>query len=49
MSKFLPIHPVQRDGGLIAGAIGKKTFELIWGAFDGTKRRPSPSTARSRS
>jgi Protein of unknown function (DUF4235) len=33
MSKFLFI-PFSVIGGILAGAVGKKTFELIWGAFD---------------
>ena len=33
MSKLLFI-PFSVLGGILAGAIGKKTFELIWGAFD---------------
>ena len=33
MSKFLFI-PFSVIGGMLAGAIGKKTFELVWGAFD---------------
>ena len=33
MSKFLFI-PFSVLGGMLAGVIGKKTFELIWGAFD---------------
>ena len=33
MSKFLFI-PFSVLGGMLAGLIGKKTFELIWGAFD---------------
>jgi hypothetical protein len=40
MSKFLFI-PFSVSGGLIAGAIGKKTFELIWGAFD-DEEAPEP-------
>ena len=33
MSKFLFI-PFSVIGGILAGVIGKKTFDLIWGAFD---------------
>lgn len=33
MSKLLFI-PFSVIGGIIAGAVGKKTFEMIWGAFD---------------
>ena len=33
MSKLLFI-PFSVLGGILAGVIGKKTFELIWGAFD---------------
>ena len=33
MSKLLFI-PFSVIGGILAGAIGKKTFELIWGALD---------------
>ena len=33
MSKFLFI-PFSVIGGMLAGAIGKKTFELLWGVFD---------------
>jgi Protein of unknown function (DUF4235) len=33
MSKILFI-PFSVIGGILAGAIGKKTFELIWGAID---------------
>jgi len=33
MSKFLFI-PFSVIGGMLAGVISKKTFELIWGAFD---------------
>ncbi|MBV9944721.1 MAG: DUF4235 domain-containing protein [Solirubrobacterales bacterium] len=33
MSKFLFI-PFSVIGGILAGVISKKTFELIWGAFD---------------
>ena len=33
MSKILFI-PFSVIGGILAGVIGKKTFEMIWGAFD---------------
>lgn len=33
MSKFLFI-PFSVAGGILAGAIGKKSFELLWGVFD---------------
>jgi hypothetical protein len=33
VSKFLFI-PFSVIGGILAGALGKKFFELIWGAFD---------------
>jgi hypothetical protein len=33
VSKFLFI-PFSVVGGILAGALGKKTFELLWGAFD---------------
>jgi len=33
MSKFLFI-PFSVIGGILAGVIGKKTFDLVWGAFD---------------
>jgi hypothetical protein len=33
MSKLLFI-PFGAIGGVLAGAIGKKTFEILWGAFD---------------
>jgi hypothetical protein len=32
-------------GGILAGAIGKKTFELIWGAFD-DEEAPDPKHKR---
>jgi Protein of unknown function (DUF4235) len=28
---FIPFSVI---GGILAGAVGKKTFDLIWGAFD---------------
>ena len=40
MSKLLFI-PFSVIGGILAGAIGKKTFELIWGAFD-DEEAPEP-------
>jgi hypothetical protein len=40
MSKFLFI-PVSVIGGILAGAAGKKTFELIWAAFD-DEEAPEP-------
>ena len=40
MSKLLFI-PFSVLGGILAGAIGKKTFELIWGAFD-DEEAPDP-------
>jgi len=40
MSKFLFI-PFSVIGGILAGAVGKKTFELIWGAFD-DEEAPEP-------
>ena len=40
MSKFLFI-PFSVIGGMLAGAIGKKTFELLWGAFD-DEEAPEP-------
>ncbi|HJS93840.1 MAG TPA: DUF4235 domain-containing protein [Solirubrobacteraceae bacterium] len=40
MSKFLFI-PVSVVGGILAGAVGKKAFELIWGAFD-DEEAPDP-------
>lgn len=33
MSKLLFI-PFSVIGGIVAGAIGKKTFEALWGVFD---------------
>lgn len=33
MSKILFI-PFSVIGGILAGAIGKKTFQALWGAFD---------------
>lgn len=40
MSKFLFI-PFSVIGGILAGAVGKKTFETIWGAFD-DEEAPEP-------
>lgn len=40
MSKFLFI-PFSVIGGILAGAVGKKTFEAIWGAFD-DEEAPEP-------
>jgi hypothetical protein len=40
MSKFLFI-PFSVIGGILAGAVGKKTFEAIWGAFD-DEEAPDP-------
>jgi hypothetical protein len=40
MSKLLFI-PFSVIGGILAGAIGKKTFELIWGTFD-DEEAPEP-------
>ncbi len=40
MSKLLFI-PFSVIGGILAGAIGRKTFELIWGAFD-DEEAPEP-------
>lgn len=40
MSKLLFI-PFSVIGGFLAGAIGKKTFEMIWGAFD-DEQAPDP-------
>ena len=40
MSKLLFI-PFSVIGGILAGVIGKKTFELIWGAFD-DEQAPEP-------
>ncbi|MBV8947165.1 MAG: DUF4235 domain-containing protein [Solirubrobacterales bacterium] len=40
MSKLLFI-PFSVIGGILAGFIGKKTFELVWGAFD-DEEAPEP-------
>jgi hypothetical protein len=40
VSKFLFI-PFSVIGGILAGVIGKKTFELIWGAID-DEEAPEP-------
>jgi hypothetical protein len=40
VSKFLFI-PFSVIGGILAGALGKKSFELIWGAFD-DEEAPEP-------
>jgi hypothetical protein len=40
MSKFLFI-PFSVIGGVIAGVIGKKAFELVWGALD-DEEAPEP-------
>ena len=40
MSKFLFI-PFSVLGGILAGAVGKKIFELVWGAFD-DEEAPEP-------
>ena len=40
MSKLLFI-PFSVVGGIIAGAVGKKTFEALWGAFD-DQETPDP-------
>lgn len=40
MSKLLFI-PFSVIGGILAGAIGKKTFDLIWGAID-NEEAPEP-------
>lgn len=40
MSRFLFI-PFSVIGGILAGAVGKKTFEAIWGAFD-DEEAPEP-------
>jgi hypothetical protein len=43
--KFLFV-PFSIAGGLLAGLIGKKLFEALWGSST-MKSRPTPSTARS--
>jgi Protein of unknown function (DUF4235) len=40
MSKFLFI-PFSVIGGIIAGVVAKKTFELVWGAID-DEEAPEP-------
>lgn len=40
MSKLLFV-PFSIIGGILAGAIGKKSFQLIWGAFD-DEEAPDP-------
>ncbi len=40
MSKLLFI-PFSVVGGILAGAIGKKAFQLVWGAFD-DEEAPDP-------
>ena len=40
MTKILFV-PFSVIGGILAGAVGKKTFELIWGAFD-DQEAPEP-------
>jgi hypothetical protein len=40
MSKVLFV-PFSVIGGIIAGAIGKKTFEALWGVFD-DEEAPEP-------
>ena len=40
MSKLLFV-PFSVIGGILAGAIGKKTFEVLWGAIDDQKA-PDP-------
>ena len=44
MSKFLFI-PFSVVGGILAGVVGKKTFETIWGAFD-DEEPPDPKHRR---
>ena len=44
MSKFLFI-PFSVVGGILAGVVGKKTFETIWGAFD-DEEAPDPKHRR---
>jgi hypothetical protein len=44
MSKFLFI-PFSVAGGLLAGVIGKKTFEAIWAVFD-DEEAPDPKYRR---
>jgi len=43
MSKILFV-PFSILGGVIAGLVGKKTFEGLWGVFD-DQEAPAPSTA----
>jgi hypothetical protein len=40
MSKLLFV-PFSVIGGILAGAIGKKSFEMLWGAFD-DQEAPDP-------
>ena len=40
MSKLLFI-PFSVIGGILAGVVGKKTFETLWGAFD-DEQAPDP-------
>jgi uncharacterized protein DUF4235 len=40
MSKLLFV-PFSVIGGILAGAVGKKTFEALWGAFD-DREAPEP-------
>lgn len=40
--------PISILGGLVAGAIGKKAFDAVWGLVD-DEEAPEPKTARSRS
>jgi hypothetical protein len=40
MSRIL-FAPISVLGGIIAGALGKKTFESVWGAFD-DQEAPDP-------
>jgi hypothetical protein len=40
MSKLLFI-PFSVIGGIVAGVVGKKTFEALWGAFD-NQQAPDP-------
>ena len=44
MSKLLFI-PFSVIGGILAGVVGKKTFEAIWGAFD-DEEAPDPKYRR---
>jgi uncharacterized protein DUF4235 len=44
MGKLLFI-PFSVIGGILAGAVGKKTFEALWGAFD-DEQAPDPKHRR---